>query len=99
MPGDALTQLVLCSQLETLENIAIFYDISSIENLNKECILCKKILNNGLIKCLWCYNAVHKECMDKWLQKNEARCLYCKSDCYNVYNNFVKQGIHFKTHP
>lgn len=90
MSSFAVTQAILFAGLqhsEDLEKLRCFYDEKNIVNLKQNCKLCNKKMISNLIVCPWCYNATHKECIDKLFQTNEKMCPYCTSTCFKHYNS------------
>jgi hypothetical protein len=52
-------------------------------NMGEDCPVCYNTLNeeNETRKCPECENAVHKDCLDKWLNVNKT-CVFCRSDIF-----------------
>lgn len=64
-----------------------------------ECPICFDIFTDcENLFCQCCGNAIHKKCIEKWLEKNNS-CVYCRSDVWkhygkinNVNNNVKNDG-------
>jgi hypothetical protein len=56
-------------------------------NLGDECPICyEKLLDDCVLsKCPECNNAIHTECVQKWLKYNSKTCVFCRSESWKLF--------------
>ena len=56
-------------------------------NLGDECPICyEKLLDDCILsKCPECNNAIHTECVQKWLKYNSKTCVFCRSESWKLF--------------
>lgn len=65
-------------------NLNIFKSTSEDRNIGDDCPVCYEILSENLSKCPDCNNAIHTECIQKWLQYNST-CVFCRSSSWKLF--------------
>jgi hypothetical protein len=55
-------------------------------NINEDCCICFKTMDDKLYICTECNNAIHNVCFKEWLQTNTT-CVFCRN---NIYLNISK---------
>ena len=63
---------------------SIFKSTSKERNIGDDCPICYEKLDDVLSKCPECENAVHTECIKKWLKYNPS-CVFCRSDSWKLF--------------
>ena len=50
------------------------------------CPICFDGMSDNLLGCPVCHNAIHKKCMEKWLQMGKNTCVYCRNTVWRQYS-------------
>jgi hypothetical protein len=66
------------------KDMSIFNSTSDERNLNDDCPVCYETLSTDLSKCPECKNAIHTDCIQKWLKFNPT-CVYCRSNSWRLF--------------
>ena len=70
-----------------------FHDVSGIKNIEDDCPVCySEIKDADLCKCPSCSNAIHENCVKKWLEYNKT-CVHCRSDIWKHYNEYINISL------
>ena len=66
------------------KDVSIFISTSEERNLGDDCPVCYEKLSTDLSRCPECKNAIHTECIQKWLKYNPS-CVFCRSDSWKLF--------------
>lgn len=66
------------------KDISIFNSTCEERNLGDDCPVCYETLSQDLSKCPECENAIHTECIQKWLKYNPT-CVFCRSNSWRLF--------------
>ena len=65
-------------------NVYLFNSDSKERNIGDDCPVCYEKLSDDLVKCPDCNNAIHSECITKWLKYNKS-CVFCRSESWKLF--------------